>query len=139
MFDPLVHVTALLGVLPVIGLLSFLMKCYISVNFRRVWDIDDIYKLFPTNMILFTFEVFFHEVPELVLIYFYQTRYKPASFDLRMTALIQPAIDFLLALLNIATTAFAIYQYQSKVFFRRDSNFRKVSSGFLIFHFRCFF
>ena len=74
MFDPVTLVTVCLGILPIIGLLSFILKCYISVNFRRIWDAQDIYKLFPTNMILLICELVLHEVPELILVYFYQTR-----------------------------------------------------------------
>ena len=74
MFDPAWNVTIWLAILPIIGLLTFILKCYISVNFRRIWDADDIYKLYPTNMILLISELIFHEVPELILVYFYQTR-----------------------------------------------------------------
>lgn len=66
-------------------------------------------------MILLISELIFHEVPELILVYFYQTRYKPASFDLRLAAMIQPAIDFALAVLNIVSLSLATYHFQ-KVF-----------------------
>jgi len=76
MFDPEQFVMVWLAILPIIGLLTFMLKCYISVNFRRIWDEHDIYRLHPTNMILQICELVFHEVPELILVYFYQTRYK---------------------------------------------------------------
>lgn len=45
-------------------------------------------------------------------------RYKPASFDLRLAAMIQPAIDFALAVLNIVSLSLATYHFQKVITLR---------------------
>ena len=48
----------------------------------------------------------FHDTPEMILLYFFYTRYKPPSFDLRMTALIQPFIAVAVAAVGIGMLSF---------------------------------
>ena len=74
MFDPNPSITFMLAILPVVGLCLLAFKCYVLVTYRRIWNEEDIFKLFPTTMILNIVELILHEVPELILIYFFQTR-----------------------------------------------------------------
>jgi len=48
----------------------------------------------------------------MILLYFYYTRYKPPSFDLRLTALVNSFISLCVALIGTVTQTIGVYRYQ---------------------------
>ena len=48
----------------------------------------------------------------MILLYFYYTRYKPPSFDLRLTALANSFISLCVALIGTVTQTIGVYRYQ---------------------------
>ena len=67
MYTPIFLVTAMLGVLPIISLLVFILKCYFAVKYRRVWAVTSYYKLYPLTMVLLLLNLLFHDVPQAIL------------------------------------------------------------------------
>ena len=48
----------------------------------------------------------------MILLYFFYTRYKPPSFDLRLTALVNSFISLCVALIGTVTQTIGVYRYQ---------------------------
>ncbi|CBY30702.1 unnamed protein product [Oikopleura dioica] len=64
------------------------------------------------QMIVLLINTIFHDLPEMILLYFYYTRYKPPSFDLRLTALVNSFISLCVALIGTVTQTIGVYRYQ---------------------------
>ena len=108
MYSPVFMVTVLLGYLPFALLIILGLRCYVSARYRRRWKTTSYYKIYPVQMCVLLIATIFHDTPEMILLYFFYTRYKPPSFDLRMTALIQPFIAVAVAAVGIGMLPFII-------------------------------
>ena len=129
MYTPKFNITAMLGLLPIISLMVFILKCYFAIKYRRMWAVTSYYKLYPLTMVLLLLNLLFHDVPQAILglitipswqsdkhiyilVYFYYARFKPPSFDLRIENLIQPCIDILIVLLTTVMQGRNVKRYQ---------------------------
>ena len=115
MYSPVFMVTVLLGYLPFALLIILGLRCYVSARYRRRWKTTSYYKIYPVQMCVLLIATIFHDTPEMILLYFFYTRYKPPSFDLRMTALIQPFIAVAVAAVGIGMLPFIITPSSGKL------------------------
>ena len=67
MYTPIFHITAMLGLLPIISLMIFILKCYFAIKYRRMWAVTSYYKLYPLTMVLLLLNLLFHDVPQAIL------------------------------------------------------------------------
>ena len=58
---------ALLGLLPIIALLIFSLKCYFVVKYRRMWAVTSYYKLYPLTMVVLLINLLLHDLPQTIL------------------------------------------------------------------------
>ena len=60
-------IKALLGLLPIIALLIFSLKCYFVVKYRRMWAVTSYYKLYPLTMVVLLINLLLHDLPQTIL------------------------------------------------------------------------
>ena len=125
MYSPTFIVVIFLGYLPIMIMIVLMLRGFVLVRYFRLWKTTSYYKLYPMQMIVllvkkndlkksqnFQINTIFHDLPEMILLYFYYTRYKPPSFDLRLTALVNSFISLCVALIGTVTQTIGVYRYQ---------------------------
>jgi hypothetical protein len=125
MYSPTFIVVIFLGYLPIMIMIVLMLRGFVLVRYFRLWKTTSYYKLYPMQMIVllvkkndlkkpqnFQINTIFHDLPEMILLYFFYTRYKPPSFDLRLTALVNSFISLCVALIGTVTQTIGVYRYQ---------------------------
>ncbi|CAG5104536.1 Oidioi.mRNA.OKI2018_I69.chr1.g1314.t1.cds [Oikopleura dioica] len=112
MYSPTFVVVIFLGYLPIMIMIVLMLRGFVLVRYFRLWKTTSYYKLYPMQMIVLLINTIFHDLPEMILLYFYYTRYKPPSFDLRLTALANSFISLCVALIGTVTQSIGVYRYQ---------------------------
>ena len=112
MYTPVFTVTLLLAYLPFTLLVILTLRCYTVTHYLSKWKTTSYYKIYPVQMAVLLASTIFHDLPEVITLYFYYTRYKPPSFDVRLTTLIQPVLAVCVAFIQLFTQTAGMLQYQ---------------------------
>ena len=112
MYTQVFTVTLLLAYLPFTLLIILTLRCYVVTHYLSRWKTTSYYKIYPVQMAVLLISTIFHDLPEVITLYFYYTRYKPPSFDVRLTTLIQPVLAVFVAFIQLFTQTHGMLQYQ---------------------------
>ena len=112
MYTQVFTVTLLLAYLPFTLLVILSLRCYVVTHYLSRWKTTSYYKIYPVQMAVLLVSTIFHDLPEVITLYFYYTRYKPPSFDVRLSTLIQPVLAVCVAFIQLFTQTYGMLQYQ---------------------------